>query len=164
MSVPSATRAPNVPAVVAEWPVETPMGTGRGHLSAVVNTLEMTGRADARPRALIGPVTCVTTLTPSCSMGFLFTPDLAVKTRTIAAPSALSPTTVPTTALLENTFWFTYYWACLAFSTPFPFPPKTGEAARAKDTIAPTLNTIDSLRFNRSSPQWADNEKITHPD
>jgi hypothetical protein len=35
---PSVTRAPIVPAVIAGWPMETPIGTGSGHRSRVLHT------------------------------------------------------------------------------------------------------------------------------
>ncbi len=74
-----------VPAVIAGWPVETPMGTGLGNL--VVGSL----------RAKNMPVTSTATGRPSSRSGSPSTPAHSVKILITGRPASSSPTAVPTT-------------------------------------------------------------------
>ena len=68
MREPSVTRAPMVPAVTLGCPVLTPMGTGRGKFF-LGSTASASAGVGMSPRARKGPVTSVSTSTPTMYWG-----------------------------------------------------------------------------------------------
>ncbi len=79
------TRAPMVPAVIAGWPVETPIGTGLGN------------REVGSLRAKNMPVTSTATGSPSSRSGNPSTPAHSVKIFITGRPASSKPMAVPTT-------------------------------------------------------------------